>query len=106
MRNQVSLYAALAIGALWLAPARAALPPQFTTWGDFAAVVAEPSIPYVLGTVDRIERTPQGKFIVRGGACFVEVTVIRGTPTGPDGKIVVGPTRVLRVDVGPKRCDK
>ena len=106
MRKQVSLSAALCFGALSLAPARAALPPRFTTWANFAAVVAEPSIPDVLGTVDRIERTPQGKFIVRGGACFVEVTVIRGTPAGPDGKIVVGPSRVLRVNVGQKRCDK
>ena len=91
--------AALAIAALSIARARAELPPQYTRWADFAAVIGQSAIPHLLGTVDRIERTPDGKFIVRAGACFVEVTVIREPPKSPDGKIIVGPSRIARVDV-------
>jgi len=94
------------VTALLVSPAAAELPPQYTTWQDFAAVVGESSIPYVLGTVDRIERTPGGKYIARAGACFVEITVNRESGVGPDGKIVVGPTRVSKVSVGEKHCNQ
>ena len=96
----------LAVIGLLVAPAAAELPPQYTTWQDFAAVVGESSIPYVLGTVDRIERTQDGKFIARAGAFFVEITVNRESSSGPDGKIVVGPTHVSKVSVGEKRCNQ
>ena len=94
------------MSAMLVAPAAAELAPQYTTWQDFAAVVGESSIPYVLGTVDRIERTQDGKFIARAGACFVEITVNRESSSGPDGKIVVGPTHVSKVSVGEKRCNQ
>jgi hypothetical protein len=101
-----SLSAVLVATSIFLLapPALAELPPQFTTWADFAAVTAQRSIPYVLGTVDAIERTPDGKYIVRAGSCFVEATVVRESGVAPDGKIVVGPTRIVRVSVGEKRC--
>jgi hypothetical protein len=94
------------VTGLLVAPAAAELPPQFTTWQNYAAVVGESSIPYVLGTVDRIERTQVGKIIVRAGACFVEITVNRESSQDPDGKIVVGPTRINKVSVGEKRCNQ
>ena len=74
---------ALTLAAGGSLPARAELPPQFTTWADFAAVTSDTSIPHLLGVVDRIERLEKGKFIVRGGACSVEVNVIRASATSP-----------------------
>ena len=87
-------------------PAIAALPPQYTVWQDFATVINQDSIPRTLGTVDRVERTPDGKYIARVGACFVEITVHRESGKGPDGKIIVGPSIITGVDVGEKHCDK
>jgi hypothetical protein len=98
--------AAFAIAVMSIVPAYAELPPQYVTWADFAAVIGQSAIPYVLGTVDRIERTPEGKYIVRAGACSVEVTVVREPATSRDGKVMPGPSRVARVDVGAKRCDR
>ena len=94
------------IGSLATAaiPARAELPPQFTTWADFAAVTAQSSIPYTLGIVERIERTAAGTFIVRGGGCYVEVTVIRESAKGPNGEPLVGGSHIAKVEVGEKRC--
>jgi hypothetical protein len=92
------------LGILLATPAAAELPPQYTTWADFAAVTAQDSIPQVLGVVDSIERTPEGKFIARGGDCLVEVTVVRKPAVGPNGKVIVGPSLIDRVDVGKKRC--
>jgi hypothetical protein len=114
MRRQLlfSIYAAAVavfgtgVTLLLVAPAAAELPPQYTTWQDFAAVAGESSIPYVLGTVDHIERTQDGKYVVRAGACFVEITVNRESGVGPDGKIVVGLTRVSKVSVGEKHSSQ
>jgi hypothetical protein len=101
-----SLFVALlaTFGILLAQPAFAELPPQFTTWADFAAITAQDSIPHVLGVVDSIERMPDGKYIARAGACFVEVTVVRKPAVGPDGQVIIGPSRIARVDVGKKRC--
>ena len=102
----ISVVAAVLGAIVATVPAIAELPPQFTTWADFAAVVGQSSIPYALGTVDRIERTPNGKYIVHAGVCFVEVTVTRAPAVSPDGKVMPGPSHIVRVDVGPKQCDK
>jgi hypothetical protein len=101
-----SILTAFAVSSLVIAPAAAELPPPYTTWADFAAVTAQDSIPRVLGVVDRIERRQAGKYIARAGACFVEITVIRESAKGPDGKIIVGPSHIARVEVGEKHCDQ
>jgi hypothetical protein len=101
-----SLFVALlaTFGILLAQPAFAELPPQFTTWADFAAITAQDSIPHVLGVVDSIERTEEGKYVVHAGDCFVEVNVERAPAVGPDGHVLIGPSRIARVDVGKKRC--
>ena len=114
MRRQLlfSIYAAAVamfgtgMPLLLVAPAAAELLPQYTTWQDFAAVVGDSSIPYVLGTVDHIERTQDGKYAVRAGARFVEITVNRESGVGLGGKIVAGLTRVSKVSVGEKHCSQ
>ena len=93
------------VTGLLVAPAAAAMAPQYTNWQDFAAVAGESSIPRVLGDVDRIERRQDGTFVVHASACFVEVTVTRESFTGPDGRPYVGGTQVTKVDVGEKRCN-
>jgi hypothetical protein len=101
----VSIVAIVGICLRFVLPATAALPPQYTTWADFAAVVDESSIPRILGVVDRIERRQDGTFVVRAGPCFLEVTVIRESFTAPDGRPYVGGTHVTKVNVGEKRCN-
>jgi hypothetical protein len=102
----VRLICALALAAGGSLPARAELPPQFTSWADFAAVTSDTSIPHLLGVVDRIDRVQSGKFIVRSGACSVEVNVIRAAATSPDGKPIAGPSRITRVEISGKRCNQ
>lgn len=94
------LATALAIAGL-MSPAAAELPPQYTVWADFAAVVGQSSIPQQLGVVDSIERTSDGQYIVRAGACFVTVTVIRKFS---EKKFFVGPSHIARVEVSEKHC--
>jgi len=94
------------VGVLLVSSARAELPPQYTTWQDFAAVVAQDSIPREIGVVEAIERTQAGKFIVRSKSCYVEVTVFRESAKDPQGRIIVGPSHVARVEVGTKRCER
>jgi hypothetical protein len=88
----------------FVSPALAELPPQFTTWSDFAAVVAQSAIPNTLGVVDRIERTASGTFVVHAGACHVDVTVYRESAKDADGRPLVGPSHITKVVVGEKRC--
>ena len=59
----------LALGVLLLgaSPAIAELPPQYTTWQDFAAVTSQSAIPGQLGVVDRIERTGGGTYLCAPG---------------------------------------
>jgi len=90
---------------LLIALAAAEIAPLFRTWQDFGAVVGQSTIPGLLGDVDRIERTPQGKYIVRAGACFVEVTVHRESHTGPGGSVAPGGSYIGQVEVGAKRCN-
>jgi hypothetical protein len=87
-------------------PAHAELPPQYTIWQDFAAVTAQAAIPTTLGLAERIERMPDGKYQVRAGSCFVEVTVTREPAKGADGRPMPGPSRISKVDVSDKRCDR
>lgn len=94
----------LALGLALASPAFAELPPEFTTWSDFAAVVAQSAIPRTLGVVDRIERTASGKFIVHGGNCSVDVTVFRAPALDADGRPLVGASHISKVVVGEKRC--
>ncbi len=95
----VLMLTALGIVGLLIASAAAEIAPQYRTWQDFGAVVSQSSIPGMLGDVDRIERTPQGKYIVRAGACFVEITVHRESSMAPGGSYIG------RVEVGEKRCN-
>ena len=96
---------AVALALAWTVPAHAELPPPYTTWQDFAAVASLPAIPQVLGVVDRIERVDAGKFIVRAGSCFVEVTIAREAARGPNGEVIVGPSRITDVRAGERRCN-
>jgi len=86
-------------------PAAAELPPQYTVWQDFAAVASLAAIPDVLGVVDRIERADAGKYVVRAGPCFVEVQVRREGARGPNGEAIVGPSRIVDVRAGERRCN-
>jgi len=95
----VLVLTALGFAGLFIAMAAAEIAPLYRTWQDFGAVVSQSTIPGILGDVDRIERTPQGKYIVRAGACFVEVTVNRESSIAP------GASRIGQVDVGAKRCN-
>jgi len=85
-------------------PAFAELPPEYTTWQDFAAVVAQDSIPHEIGVVEAIERTQGGKFIVRSRSCTLEVTVFRESAKDAQGRPLIGPSHVARVEVGQKQC--
>jgi hypothetical protein len=110
-RNEVSLFfgrslAVVMVMPWFIWPARAELPPQYTIWQDFAAVTAQAAIPTTLGVVDRIERTPNGKYQVRAGNCFVEVSITREPATGADGRPMPGPSHIVKVDVSDKRCDR
>jgi hypothetical protein len=86
-------------------PGRTELAPQYTSWQDFAAVAALKQIPDLIGVVDRIERVEFGRFIVHGGRCRIEVTVLREGTRGGDGRPMPGPSHVASVNVGDKRCD-
>ena len=85
--------------------AHAELPPQYTVWRDFSAITAKSDIPEKLGIVDRIERTASGSYLVHGGKCTIEATIVRESARSPDGRPMVGPSRVVRVDLGEKRCN-
>jgi len=92
---------------MWLAtqsPAAAELPPQYTVWQAYAAIAALDEIPEKLGVVDRIERLDFGRFIARGGNCALDITVVREPSRGADGRPMPGPSRIVRLDVGPKTC--
>lgn len=93
----------LGIAALMAPPAIAEIPPQYTTWQNFAAITAQRDIPEKLGIVDRIERTADG-FRIYGGNCWIDATVVRKAPASPDGKPMVGPSRVSGVNLGEKTC--
>jgi hypothetical protein len=84
---------------------RAELAPQYTTWQEFAAVAALQEIPQLIGVVDRIERIEFGRYLVRGGACRVEISIRREAAKSPDGRPMVGPSHVAGVKIGDKRCD-
>jgi hypothetical protein len=62
-------------------------------------------IPDLIGVVDRIERVEFGRYLVRGGRCLVEVTIVREGAKGRDGQPMPGPSHVASVSVGDKRCD-
>jgi hypothetical protein len=102
--RSLSAVSLAALGVLLAQPAFAELPPQFTTWADFAAITAQESIPHILGVVDSIERIEEGEYVVHAGDCFVEVNIVRKPAVGPDGQVLIGPSRIVRVDVGKKRC--
>jgi hypothetical protein len=87
-------------------PAHSELPPQYVLWQDFAAVMAQSAIPTTLGVVDRIERTPNGKYLVHAGNCLVEVSITREPAKGADGRSMPGPSHISKVDVSDKRCDR
>lgn len=97
--NSLSIVAILAISVGLVLPAVAEIAPLYRTWQDFGAVVSQSSIPGLLGDVDRIERTPKGTYIVRAGACSVEITVNRESSIAPSA------SRVGRVDIGAKHCN-
>ncbi len=86
------------------AGARAELPPQYTVWQDFAAVVAKQEIAAQLGVVDRIERIGAGRFSIQSGNCAIIATVARKGATSPDGRSIPGPSRIVGVDLGNKEC--
>jgi len=99
--------AAIAVAAILTgAPANAELPPQYVFWQDFAAITGQSAIPATLGVVDSITRAPNGRYIVRGGACFVEVTITREPAKAADGRPMPGPSHVSKVDISEKRCDR
>ena len=95
----VLIFTVVGFAGLLIALAAAEIAPQYRTWQDFGAVVSQSTIPGILGDVDRIERTPQGTYIVRAGACFVEITVHRESSMAPGGSYIG------RVEVGEKRCN-
>lgn len=84
--------------------ARAELPPRFTVWQDFAAIVAMRDFPERLGVVDRIERIGMGRFNIYGGNCAILATVVREPAKSPGGRPMPGPSRIVRVDLGEKQC--
>lgn len=86
------------------AGARAELPPQYTVWQDFAAVVAKQEIAAELGVVDRIDRIGAGRFSIQSGNCTIVATVAREGAKSPDGRSIPGPSRIVRVDLGNKEC--
>lgn len=94
---------ALGFGLFATLPAAAELPPQYTVWQDFAAITAKSEIPAKLGVVDRIERTNPG-YRVFGGNCWIDVAISRKGPSGPDGRPMVGPSRIVAVTLGEKTC--
>ncbi len=100
----IAVSACAAVAAL-SSPARAELPPQYVVLSDFAAVAGQSEIASQLGVVDRIERTSSGEYLVTGGKCELTARVMREAPKSPDGKPIVGPSRIVRVDLGPKRCN-
>ena len=97
--KSVLIFTAVGFAGLLIALAAAEIAPQYRTWQDLGAVVGQSTIPGILGDVDRIERTPQGKYIVRAGACYVEVIVHRESDIAPGG------SRVGQVEIGAKRCN-
>lgn len=84
--------------------ARAELPPQYTVWQDFAAIVAKQEIAAQLGVVDRIDRIGAGRFSIQSGNCAIIATVAREGAKSPDGRSIPGPSRIVRVDLGSKEC--
>lgn len=95
----------VSVTAMMASPAWAVLPPQYSIWQDFGAITSRTEIPEALGVVDRIERKPGGGYIVYGSKCRLEVNVLRKAASGPDGKPMPGPSKIVRVDLGAKRCD-
>ncbi|NVN86392.1 MAG: hypothetical protein HXX15_09930 [Rhodopseudomonas sp.] len=99
--------AAAGLAVTWVSlSAHAEPPPHFTIWQEFGAVTSELDIPHTLGVVDRIERLPNGKYQVRSGACFVEVSISREPTRDSDGQPLPGASRISRVDISDKRCDR
>jgi hypothetical protein len=102
------LFAAVLVGSvacLVSQPSHAVLAPQYTTWEDFAAIAGLKQIPDLIGVVDRIERLEFGSYLVRGARCRVEVTIRREGAKGRDGQPMPGPSHIVEVRLGDKRCD-
>jgi hypothetical protein len=101
----IVMAAMLGVTGLLVSPAAAELPPQYTVWADFGAVAGNTSIPQLLGVVDSIERAPDGTYIVRSGTCSVTATVVRASARSfPSGRVMPGPSHIVRVELGPKHC--
>jgi hypothetical protein len=92
---------------IWAARSDAALPPQYDRWNEFAAIVADNSIPEKLGTyspADQIERVSDLSYRVHGGKCVVAVRLAKRAPTGPQGQPMIGASVISIADVGEPRC--
>lgn len=106
-KASLALVALCALAAVvWTVQSRAALPPQYDRWHEFAAVLSDSSIPNKLRDLtDRIERVGEGSYRVYGGKCFVPVSLSRRMATGPQGQPIIGPSIVSVAAVGALRCE-
>jgi hypothetical protein len=107
--RRVSIASGIALAAaVWAAQSYAALPPHYDRWNEFAAIVGDASVPRKLGVqnpAERIERASDGSYRVYGGKCHVTVTLSRQMPTGPQGQLIVGSSRISVADVRGPRCE-
>jgi hypothetical protein len=103
---RIPLIIALASAAVafWAVSVRAALPPQYDRWNEFAAIVGVSAIPQKLGLVDRIERAGDLTYRVYGGKCVLTVMLIRRAAADAKGQALIGPSVVSIRDVGEPRC--
>jgi hypothetical protein len=90
-----------------VAQSLAALPPHYSRWHEFGAIVEERTIPSKLGptnAAERIERVGHGRYRVHGGGCYVEVSLDYHAPPTRDGHRVFGSGTVSVAQVSERRC--
>ena len=94
---------ATACAALGATAARAELPPQYIVQQEIGAVAGQTEVVMQLGIIDKIERTNSG-YLVTGGKCSLLARVIREGSKGSNGEPMPGPSRIVRIYLGPKQC--
>ncbi len=104
MTKRTAMFLSLAGLVFGAQAAFAELPPQYTVWGDFAAITAQGEVPEQLGVVDRIERAEDGSYVAHGRNCSLTMRVVREPARSSDGQPMPGPSRVARVVMGAKQC--
>jgi hypothetical protein len=95
--------AIVAVIAAMVAPAMAALPPQYQRQSELLTVIGSMEVVDAVGEIDRVELIEWDLYRVTGGGCHVDVKIV-DVPRKPGEEEVAGP-RVFTIAVGDVVCE-